>query len=54
MTEQEYLKQVQEQTKCEHVRTLGEACDIHSGGWATCLCAVAAWKMSKNAAPKNT
>lgn len=51
MTEQEYLKEIQEQTKCEHVRTLGEPCDAYNGGWATCMCAVAAWKKAKAAAP---
>jgi hypothetical protein len=38
------LKEVQEHYKCEHVQTLGVPCDIESGGWFTCMCAVAAWK----------
>lgn len=48
MTEQEALKKVQEAWKCDHMRVLGEACDINSGGWWTCTCAVQAWKMTRD------
>lgn len=47
MTEAEYLKELQQRYKCEHVRELGVACDAESGGWWTCMCAVAAWKLSR-------
>jgi hypothetical protein len=47
MTEAEHLKELQERSKCENVRTLGVPCDAESGGWWTCMCAVAAWKLSR-------
>jgi hypothetical protein len=39
------LEKIQAQTKCEHPTKLGEPCDANSGGWWTCMCAVAADKM---------
>ena len=34
------LAEMQTESKCEHVREIGYPCDIDSGGWWDCGCAV--------------
>ena len=39
------LAKFQREHQCEHVREFGDPCDLNSGGWWTCMCAVAADKI---------
>jgi hypothetical protein len=34
------LAEIQVNLRCDHVRRLGEPCDLEGGGWLSCYCAM--------------
>jgi hypothetical protein len=46
----ETLREVQEKTGCNHMQKPGERCDMNSGGWWSCGCAIIAWKLESHRA----